>query len=194
MAKRKLGVEKEIICSYYEYNEEIDSSICEICLHAVPKRHKGNLLSHLKCKHQEKIPEVEEKIRVATADLGDTASEERCKRKKITLFLSSEGLVDACVEMVTINGRPLASSNDSGFRKIIEPLLDALNDGTVINSQSIASHIREKANERRATLSEEMQGIIFSCQVDLATRLGRSIMGVMCSTFIRVTPQCVNLQ
>jgi len=40
--------------------------------------------------------------------------------------MSEQILLTACVELVTMNGRPLTMMKDSGFRKIIDPILVGL--------------------------------------------------------------------
>lgn len=46
-------------------------------------------------------------------------------------------LIDGCVEMVTVNGRPYSSLNDSGFRRIIDPVLNGIKNSVSLNSDSI---------------------------------------------------------
>jgi len=38
-------------------------------------------------------------------------------------------LLKACTEMVTENGRPLTIFNDSGFKKLLKPLVEAIGGG-----------------------------------------------------------------
>lgn len=48
------------------------------------------------------------------------------KKQCITINMSEQILLTACVELVTMNGRPLTMMKDSGFRKIIDPILVGL--------------------------------------------------------------------
>lgn len=46
-------------------------------------------------------------------------------------------IIDACVEMVTVNGRPFSVLNDSGLRRILDPILNSIKNSVVVNSESI---------------------------------------------------------
>jgi len=43
--------------------------------------------------------------------------------------LNKSSLLEACTEMITVNGRPLTIFNDSGFSKILRPLTEAIGGG-----------------------------------------------------------------
>lgn len=55
----------------------------------------------------------------------------------VKVKINSQTIIDACVELITVNGRPYSMLNDTGFRKIIEPVLKGLNKKLTINSDSI---------------------------------------------------------
>lgn len=46
-------------------------------------------------------------------------------------------LINACVELVTVNGRPYSLLDDSGSRNIINPILSGLQNSIALNSSSI---------------------------------------------------------
>ncbi|CAI6355544.1 unnamed protein product [Macrosiphum euphorbiae] len=48
--------------------------------------------------------------------------------------------------MVTVNGRPLTIFNDSGFKKILKPLVEAIGGDFTINSHNIKKHIFSASN------------------------------------------------
>jgi len=51
------------------------------------------------------------------------------KKTLSNVSLSKQKLIEACVQLVTINGRPFTLIEDSGFKMIIDPLLDAIGGG-----------------------------------------------------------------
>jgi bifunctional polynucleotide phosphatase/kinase len=109
---------------YFTYNEEINLSKCNIadCNKSIKTNHNGNLERHLQTCHKE-IYENLLKSRM------DSESAEKDKSvKKIKIEMDSSTLLNACVEMVTVNGRPFTSMSDSGFRKIIDPILKGLDE------------------------------------------------------------------
>jgi len=48
------------------------------------------------------------------------------KKQCITINMSEKILLTACVDLMTMNGRPLTMMKDSSFRKIIDPILVGL--------------------------------------------------------------------
>ncbi|KAE9528693.1 hypothetical protein AGLY_012268, partial [Aphis glycines] len=48
------------------------------------------------------------------------------KKTLSNVSLSKQKLIEACVQLVTINGRPFTLMDDSGFKMIIDPLLDTI--------------------------------------------------------------------
>lgn len=43
-------------------------------------------------------------------------------------------LINACIELISENGRPLSILEDSGFKKILNPLLQAIEPGSYYNA------------------------------------------------------------
>jgi len=56
------------------------------------------------------------------------------KKSLQNVNLDKKTEVDACVQLVTINGRPFQLLEDSGFRMIINPIFNAIGDGKLTNS------------------------------------------------------------
>jgi hypothetical protein len=96
--------------------------------------------------------------------------------KSINVAMTKEILLNACLELVTVNGRPFSLMADSGFRAIIKPLTSAL-DFTINPDNLRASVIEEAANVRKA-ISEEVRGKLISLKVDGASRHDRSVLGI----------------
>ena len=59
--------------------------------------------------------------------------------KTVRVKINTHLLKTACSEMVTVNGRPLKIVEDSGFRKVLNLILQALSDGgkICINAENI---------------------------------------------------------
>jgi len=56
---------------------------------------------------------------------------------EVKVNINMHTLISACVDLVTVNGRPYSVLNDSGFKKIINPILDGLDKKVAINSNTI---------------------------------------------------------
>ena len=57
--------------------------------------------------------------------------------KTIRVNMNEKTLENACLELVTINGRSFKLINDSGFRKILNPLLEGMRANFNINADNI---------------------------------------------------------
>ncbi|XP_065318845.1 uncharacterized protein LOC135926842 [Gordionus sp. m RMFG-2023] len=81
--------------------------------------------------------------------------------------------MSSILELVTVNGRPLSIIEDSGFQRIINPLLSGLN--LVINKENLSRTINKTAQSIRDKISREVEGKLISLKVDAVQRLDRAI-------------------
>lgn len=58
-------------------------------------------------------------------------------KPNVQVSISMKDIIDACVELVTVNGRPFRILNDLGLRRILDPVLNGVKNSVVINSESI---------------------------------------------------------
>jgi hypothetical protein len=98
--------------------------------------------------------------------------------RKLFVHYSVSNVLDACVEMVTVNGRPFNFLADSGFQKLISPITNALNIS--INPEKIRELVPAKAAEIRRKITEELKGKLLCLKIDSAKRLDRSLLGQSC--------------
>lgn len=56
---------------------------------------------------------------------------------EIKVNITHKKIIDACVELVTVNGRPYSALDDSGFKKILNPILSGFKNKIALNSTSI---------------------------------------------------------
>jgi hypothetical protein len=95
---------------------------------------------------------------------------------------TAEELKDACVEMTTVNGRPFQILNDSGFRRLLDPLIAhaqaVAKKKITINDKNHKKRVQDKAATVRAKMTEKLKNRMICVKVDAATRMGRSILGV----------------
>ena len=63
--------------------------------------------------------------------------------------MNEKTLENACLELVTINGRPFELMDDSGFRKFLDPLLVGMRANFNINAGNIREKIAVKVNDVR---------------------------------------------
>lgn len=86
--------------------------------------------------------------------------------------------MNACTELVTVNGRPLSIVNDSGFKKIINPILESFGNTFSIDQRNVRKNVIETANSVVNDLKNLLRNRILSLKIDGATRLDKSILGI----------------
>lgn len=55
----------------------------------------------------------------------------------IKVNLDSKTIINGCIELVTVNERPYSLLDDSGFKKILNPVLNGLRKKLTMNSNTI---------------------------------------------------------
>ena len=75
---------------------------------------------------------------------------------------------------MTVNGRPFSTVQDSGLRKILNPLLKALN--MTVNSENIKVYVSETARLVKLQISQETEVKMVFLKIDTASRLGRNFL------------------
>lgn len=77
-----------------------------------------------------------------------------------------------------MNGRPFSLMEDTGFRKIIDPLQQAIGNGFTINSANIRERVTTLADSERRKLIDELSGRLILLKIDGATCRDRSVLGI----------------
>ncbi|XP_060859859.1 uncharacterized protein LOC132937046 [Metopolophium dirhodum] len=99
-------------------------------------------------------------------------------KKKLYVNIDKFKVLEACTEMVTVNGRPLTIFHDSGFKKILDPLTAAIGEGFTINSHNIKKNIFLASNTIIKEITNDVNNKLISLKIDCVKRHNRSIMGV----------------
>ena len=76
--------------------------------------------------------------------------------------MNEKTLKNACLELVTINDHSFRLMDDSGFRKILSPLLEGMLAKFTVNAETIREKIGEKANDVRYRIKLEVEGKLVS--------------------------------
>ncbi|KAH7945724.1 hypothetical protein HPB49_014717 [Dermacentor silvarum] len=181
---------------HFKYDSVSNKSICQIenRQHVVSGDHGGNLQRHLQRRHKE----------VHDSILADKASStkrvvsdevECCPAAKlrqvdiqsmfqhtpskcVSLEITEDSIMNSCVELVTRNGRPFWLIDDSGFRKIIDPVLKALSAKRAITAETVKDKVQEQAKCKREEISQTLRKRMFSLKIDCASRLDRALLGI----------------
>ena len=180
----------------FRYSESENKLFCtlEKCKAVIKGNHASNLKRHVKQFHVKDYKEFQnEKLSALQQRAGASSSSEPQKKrmcetnqcaidemfsKTIRIIMNEKTLKNACLELVTINDRPFKLMDDSGFRKILNPLQEGMRANCNINADNIREKIGVKANDVRYGIKLEVEHRLVSLKADVATCRDRSILGV----------------
>ena len=181
---------KHPVFDKFAFDKATNSSKCNDCNIVMMNNHPENLMRHLKRKHVasydiidfkrrnlNKKARNENSLTHSRFSMENFVSVKRIQRR-INISITANEIKEACVEMVTINGRPLSILEDSGFRRILNPILNGFDDKITINKHNIRDDIIYKAKIIRLEIAENLKNKMFSLKIDSASRLDRSILGI----------------
>lgn len=165
---RKMGTKTARALFFYKIDSEKDQTyFCTLCNEVKSGKKRSNLVGHLLAMHRK---EHDEKVLEQIS--SDTAREMQIQ------------LLQCMVEKVTLNGRPFASLNDSGYVKSIKDKLDFLaRRGLEIKLQDkkytqIKAYISSTANKIKEKIKAETNDRHVSLMLDIATKNHKSILGI----------------
>lgn len=90
-------------------------------------------------------------------------------------------LLQSCVELVTVNGRPLTALDDSGFQKSIEFQLNYLAQNgcsLTVNSKTIRPYIERAGDAVRKKIKIDLKNRFISVMADVCTKNHRAVLGI----------------
>ncbi|KAF0702319.1 Zinc finger BED domain-containing protein 4, partial [Aphis craccivora] len=149
-------------------------------------KHGTNLIRHLsnhiELYHEMQLKNIEKKKSTATKKMSILEAHEKLFQltPDIKVKIDMNTIINACVELVTVNGRPYSMLNDTGFRKIIDPVLKGINKKVCINSNSIKKYVYEESISIKNEINIEVQSKakLVSLKLDAVTWLNRSFLGI----------------
>lgn len=157
------------------------------------KRKKTLILSWHK-KNAAGLRQKRKRSNISTDDSDDTFSDDELSEKNqevqpkinevlkavnVSVSISPDELKQACLELVTVNGRPFAMLEDSGFKKIVNAITDGYkNEKVTINKENIRKMIEPTAEKCKEKIMKEVQNKMISLKVDAASRMSRSFLGI----------------
>ncbi|KAL5246377.1 hypothetical protein ACI65C_013785 [Semiaphis heraclei] len=133
------------IYEYFSYDTNSKLSVCKDCGGNVNGKHGTNLKKHLSIHVDlfEEFKKLESKKNLQKNNLKPNLKSKahyrlfNFSKPNVQVSISMKHIIDACVELVTVNGRPFSMLNDSGLRRILDPVLNGVKNSVVINSESI---------------------------------------------------------
>lgn len=137
-----------------------------------------SLEKHLETRHKEQFKEYnEQKESTKKRKVEDTTVNNCSKQQKITDFQAESMIMNLCVDLVTINGRPFTLFSDDSMKKIIKLSKEAAKDKTEINPENVKKAVKKRASTKRDQLIKLFKGRLVNLSIDMATCGGRSFFG-----------------
>lgn len=139
----------------------------EECAKIVNGTKTSNLVSHLKHVHP----------KIYIEKINPTASDPK------SIGLKRLEIVQACAEIVTVNGRPFNALLDSGFQLLIKDKLKELEDNGVPfnikknNFKELKEYIEQAASKIETKIMAQVEGKFVSAMSDVVTKNDRAILG-----------------
>lgn len=90
----------------------------------------------------------------------------KVSKKSVNVVVEWSTIVNACVHLTTVNGRPFSSLNDSGLCMLI----DALGGNHTINPQNIKQYINATATSIREEIKSLVDKKMICLKIDGVTR------------------------
>lgn len=144
---------------------EIAHYICSFCNRELNGNNISNLANHIRVKHEITYEEYYGRD-------GESIDVERLK------------LLQNCVSIVALGGRPFASLSDFGFQRIIDAQLKKFTSAGIPldlkqkHQPAVHEHLTKCAQEVTDAIKNAIKRNAVSIQLDIAPRLGRSIFGI----------------
>lgn len=164
--------------------DENNKVACKFCSHIYPELHVGNIKKHVKRKHTKEFESLEKLTddqksnkQAKTAGLGRKISTEN----SISVIIDVDNIKLGLVEMCSRNLVPFKKLTNSGFLRIMEPIIQQARKCKIsLSTSSEAVHEYSDAEYEKMLqfVSDELKGKIFSLMVDATTTQNRSIFGV----------------
>ncbi|XP_028175812.1 uncharacterized protein LOC114364029, partial [Ostrinia furnacalis] len=132
--------------------------------------HATNLMNHLRLKHEDEYKKVVQinKLSVKITEKKNATEDEKDKKRK--------KLLDSCIKLIAVHGRPFELLDDEAFCDIKALILpDFKNEG---NSKKIKDMILDKSYEIKEKITTELKQKMISVKLDSATCLDRQFIGV----------------
>lgn len=153
------------------------NSDCDRHVNPLQTVHSGNMFDHLNRRHKKIALEVEANLKNKKTNGKRKPEAEAENDPLLVAKFKKSVIIEACVQLVSVHGRPFSLLEDAAFQVIVSPFCSAIGNSFAINSESIRRLIPITAQRMREKLTSELAGRLVSIKVDSAKRLSRSFVG-----------------
>lgn len=139
--------------------------------------HATNLIRHINNNHQTEAQILLNRTNNDDYDLSPPTSQ--IKRRKKQENNSFQKVMENCVKLVTIHGRPFSIFNDEAFKELIEMIqYDKEEIDQVINIHTVKMQVLMQSEKIKDIIRAEIKGRLICLKLDSATCMDRSFLGV----------------
>lgn len=172
---------------HFKYLESENKSLCLHCNKKYDKKVIHNLKRHIIEAHPiyAESSDLKYNHRKRPAPSDDTNDQPTSKIRK----LSPEEFIISCVELATIHLIPYNFFSFKSFKKLIDE--NEKRHGLTMNSRNVQRYVQMTAGEIKKIIKQEVQSCMIAIKVDIASRFGRSILGVNAQFFSKMENKVV---
>lgn len=138
---------------------------------------KSSAIRHLRKNHKG----IHDIIKSEKLSMNNVKNANSSYSFEIRVKVNPGEIMDACTELITVHGLPVAAVEYPAFKKILNPYVMALKTKGVdllINQRTIKTHITKRTDELKKIIKKETNRRMVSIMVDIASRYNRSVLGV----------------
>lgn len=167
---------QSIQCFDIRENEN-KKAIFSCCVDNCDKKYtdKSAAIRHIRTGHKEIYNAIN------TNKVNQTNKAQMNPTLELRVRVNPKEIVNACVDLITVNALPLSALEYPAFKKILEPYVIALKlkgIDLIINRRNIKDEINKRALKIKKLIKREVRHKMVSIMTDIASRYNRSILGV----------------
>lgn len=174
------GVSSKIhpIRSYFTYDTEIQRSVCKLGDCKLKTKSANDLYRHVMRKHNKDFEKDDIKNKVEGFRKKNNRTEmDEDDEIEVTVRVKRSQIIKSCVELTTINGRPLGLVEDSGFKRLMQPIVHAINQKSsarlTLNRDAMIQHAENELTFIKNRIKTETENRMVSLLIDSATKHDR---------------------
>lgn len=169
---------KHPVRQYFTFDENEKKNLCKIegCADkysTIKGDHAGNLMKHLERHHPTEANKVKEFLKSVSCQQSS---------EMVPVYFSRQNIIDALVEVITVNARPYKTLTDSGMRLILDPIENAFKERNLPLALNIPN-IKEAGDAKFEEMKNEVRQLFhmrpFSIQIDLCKCNDRNILAIV---------------
>ncbi|CAG9799441.1 unnamed protein product [Chironomus riparius] len=167
---------------HFTYIESENKTLCHHCKKKYAGKSMHNLKRHLTDKHQEQANDTNVKYREKRPASTSTA-DEAPPQKKLKKLVASD-FIRSSVELVVLNLLPYSIFSMKAFKDLIYN--HQVTTGITMNYCNAQKYVTETAKALKQKIKLEVKDRMIGLKVDVATRLGRSVLGINIQFFSEI--------